>query len=122
MTRTEQANFSLATLLGWSKLALAGGGAILGTPPNDAPACRGQAMVPDWCGDWAAAGPLMVEYGAYPQFHCPDSSLMHVRHEFAPDTFISLRDFPSRDAAVRFAVVSIVTESLRAKRKARSGT
>lgn len=120
MTRSEQANFSLATLLGWCNLALVGGGAILGTPPGGAPNSRGQAMVPDWCGDWAVAGPLMVEHGAYPEFHCPGADHMYVRHEFSGATFIALRDFASRDAAVRFAVVAIVTESLRARRRVRS--
>jgi hypothetical protein len=120
MTRNEQANYSLATLLGWHNLALVGGGAILGTPPGGAPNSRGQAMVPDWCGDWAHAGPLMVEHGAYPKLHCPDSSQMYVRHEYAGGTILHLRDFPNREAAVRFAVVAIVTESLRVKRRVRS--
>lgn len=118
MTRTEQANYSLATLLGWCNLSLVGAGAILGTPPGGAPSSRGQAMVPDWCGDWLAAGPLMVEHGAYPKFHCPGAGQMYVRHEFATATFIDLSDFPNREAAVRFAVVAIVTEMLRAKRLA----
>jgi hypothetical protein len=121
MTRNEQANFSLATLLGWCNLVLAGGGAILGTPPGGAPRSRGQEMVPNWCDDWAATGPLMVEYGAYPKFHCPGAGQMHVEHEFAAGTFLQVRDFVSRDAAVRFVVVAIVTEMLRAKRKTRGG-
>jgi hypothetical protein len=56
------ANMRLAMLLGWTNL-FAAGGALLGTPPAGAPSCRGQAPVPNWCGDWGAAGPLLGAYG-----------------------------------------------------------
>lgn len=49
------ANKRLAELLGWSNL-IEVGGALVGTPPAGAAASRGQALVPDWLGDWAAAG------------------------------------------------------------------
>ena len=35
----------------------------MGTPTSDAPSSRGQAPVPDWCGDWQACGPLLAEFG-----------------------------------------------------------
>lgn len=55
------ANKRLAELLGWSGLVEVGG-SLLGTPPDGAPNSRGQALVPDWMGDWAAAGPLLAQF------------------------------------------------------------
>ncbi|AYM76920.1 hypothetical protein D9M09_14765 [Janthinobacterium agaricidamnosum] len=55
------ANKRLAELLGWSNIAEVNG-ALIGTPPAGAAESRGQALVPDWASDWAAAGPLAVEY------------------------------------------------------------
>ena len=55
------ANKRLAELLGWTSI-IEVGGALVGTPPAGAAASRGQAMVPDWTGDWAAAGPLSTEH------------------------------------------------------------
>lgn len=55
------ANKRLAELLGWTKIAEVNG-ALIGTPPAGAAESRGQALVPDWMGDWAAAGPLAAEY------------------------------------------------------------
>lgn len=56
-----EANRRLAELLGWTEIFDVGG-ALLGTPPPGAPACRNQAKVPDWTGDWRDCGPLMTEY------------------------------------------------------------
>lgn len=55
------ANKRLAELLGWSSLAEVGG-ALVGTPPAGAAESRGQALVPDWAGDWLAIGPLAAEH------------------------------------------------------------
>lgn len=55
------ANRRLAELRGWTKI-VAAAGALLGEPPAGAPECRGQALVPDWCGDWRHAGALLAEY------------------------------------------------------------
>jgi hypothetical protein len=54
------ANRCLAELLGWKDIFDVGG-ALLGTPPPGVPACRNQAKVPDWTGDWRACGPLLAE-------------------------------------------------------------
>jgi hypothetical protein len=54
-------NHRLATLLGWTNI-IDNGGALLGTPPEGEPQCRGQARVPDWTGDWRDCGPLMARY------------------------------------------------------------
>lgn len=65
MTRQRElaANRRLAELLGWSAIVDVGG-ALLGCPPAGQPACRGQAKVPDWMGDWRDCGPLMVAFNA----------------------------------------------------------
>ncbi len=60
MKTPMELNKRLAELLGWENLFDAGG-TLIGRPPGGAENSRDQAAVPDWCGDWAAAGPLMVE-------------------------------------------------------------
>lgn len=57
-------NKELAALLGW-KDVFEIGGALMGTPKHGAENSRGQALVPDWVGDWAACGPLMADFGIY---------------------------------------------------------
>ncbi|TQK10226.1 hypothetical protein [Herbaspirillum sp. SJZ107] len=54
---SHEANRRLAELLGWTDL-FSTGGAWLGQPPGVLPPSR----VPDWCGDWAACGPLQAQY------------------------------------------------------------
>lgn len=54
-------NRRLATALGWTNI-IETGGALLGTPPEGEPQCRGQAKVPDWTGDWRECGPLIGEH------------------------------------------------------------
>ena len=55
------ANKRLAELLGWANIVEVGG-SLLGTPPAGEAESRGQALVMDWAGDWAAIGPLAAEY------------------------------------------------------------
>ena len=54
------ANKRLAELLGWSSLVEVGG-SLLGMPPAGAAESRGQALVPDWAGDWSVIGPMAAE-------------------------------------------------------------
>ena len=54
------ANKCLAELLGWSSIAEVNG-ALVGSPPAGTAESRGQALVPDWAGDWAAIGPMAAE-------------------------------------------------------------
>jgi len=51
-------NHRLALALGWTNIA-AVDGSLLGTPPGGAPNSRGQALIPNWTGDNAAALLLM---------------------------------------------------------------
>jgi hypothetical protein len=55
------ANRRLATALSWTAIHDVGG-ALLGTPPADHPQCRGEALVPNWTGNWLDCGPLLVEH------------------------------------------------------------
>ena len=97
------ANKRLAELLGWSNL-IEVGGALVGTPPAGAAASRGQALVPDWMGDWAAAGPLLAQF---------DIRLIPVSAGVDAAGFLEwYRFYPDRDAAARAAIVKAVTHRL----------
>jgi hypothetical protein len=107
MTRAEQlaANRRLAELTGWSGIVDVGG-ALLGTPPRGQAACRGQAAVPDWSGDWRACGPLLSE-------HLIDVG--HLRTLVAaasPQGCRTAGVSTNRDAATRAVIVAAVIAKL----------
>lgn len=97
------ANKRLAELLGWSSIAEVGG-ALVGTPPAGAAESRGQALVPDWLGDWTAAAPLLVQFEIrlMPMLAGVDASGFLEWYRFYPDT----------DAAARAAIVKAATHRL----------
>jgi len=97
------ANKRLAELLGWTRIVEVGG-ALVGTPPAGAAASRCQALVPDWLGDWAAAGPLLAQFEIRltPASTCVDASGFLARY----------RCYQDRDAAARAAIVKAVTHRL----------
>ena len=101
------ANKRLAELLGWSRIAEVGG-ALVGMPPAGAAESRGQALVPDWMGDWAAAGPLLAQFEIRltPASTCVDASGFLARY----------RRYPDRDAAARAAIVMAATHRLECTR------
>lgn len=103
--RCETANWRLATLLGWTSIVSAGGGVLLGTPPGGAPSSRGQAQVPDWCGSWDACGPLMVEHACFPKLGLLERGVVYVIRNDVPVGSLAVADFPSKDHAVRTAIV-----------------
>jgi hypothetical protein len=97
------ANKRLAELLGWSNIVEVGG-ALVGTPPAGVVASRGQAMVPDWMGDWAAAGPLLAQF---------EIRLMPMSAGVDAGGFLEwYRFYPDKDAAARAALVKAVTHRL----------
>jgi hypothetical protein len=97
------ANKRLAELLGWSLIAEVGG-ALVGTPPAGAAQSRGQAMVPDWLGDWAAAAPLLAQF---------EIRLMPMSAGVDAGGFLEwYRFYPDKDAAARAAIVKAVTYRL----------
>lgn len=105
------ANKRLAELLGWTNLIDAGG-ALVGTPPDGAAESRGQAMVPNWAGDWAAAGPLVAEYRVDLEWSHDGKDVVAIinRNDMYGKFPALLGDFSSPDAAARAAVVRAVTE------------
>ncbi|NHQ93325.1 hypothetical protein [Janthinobacterium lividum] len=101
------ANKRLAELLGWTSIVEVGG-ALVGTPPAGAAASRCQAMVPDWTGDWAAAGPLLAQF---------EIRLMPMSAGVDAAGFLEwYRLYPDRDAAARGAIVKAVTHRLEKSR------
>ena len=110
--RCRAANWQLAALLGWTELCQAGG-ATLGRPPGGAPASRGQARVPDWCGDWDACGPLMLEHRVCPALDRLDEGVVSVMHGAETLGQLVVLDFPSHAHAVRAGVVYAVIGRLK---------
>jgi hypothetical protein len=102
-------NCRLAELLGWTNITELSG-ALLGTPPAGLPECRGQALIPDWAGDWRDCGPLGsahrigVEHG--------DVTVRAVLGHGA--TRVKIGPFGDRDATARRAIVSSVIAKLEA--------
>ena len=116
--RCESANWTLATLLGWTELCNAGG-ALLGRPPAGVPESRGQAQVPNWCGDWNACGALMVEQGVCPVLNLLDKDVVYVQRGREPVGHLVVSEWPTRDHAVRAAIVFAVIGRLRGRVAAR---
>ncbi|PHV25820.1 hypothetical protein CSQ93_21610 [Janthinobacterium sp. BJB426] len=105
------ANKRLAELLGWSSIVEVGG-ALVGTPPAGAAESRGQALVPDWLGDWTSAGPLVVEYRVDLEWTYGGRDVVAIinRNDMYEEFPVLLADFSTPDAAARAAVVRAVAE------------
>lgn len=95
-----EANRKLAASLGWTSIFEVGN-SLMGTPPDGAPRSRGQALVPDWCGDWLAAGPLAAQYRLSVACMVKGVSVGGEYQQYAEHT--------SRDHAVRYLIVLAVT-------------
>lgn len=103
------ANKRLAGLLGWTNLVEVGG-SLLGRPADGAESSRGQALVPNWAGDWAAIGPLAAEHqvdvlhswgSVHAKWNAVSAARARVDH-IADD----------RDAATRMALTLAVADKL----------
>ncbi|OBV38076.1 hypothetical protein [Janthinobacterium psychrotolerans] len=105
------ANKRLAELLGWTNIAEVGG-ALVGTPPAGAAESRGQALVPDWMSDWAAAGLLVVEHRVDLEWSHDGQDVVAIinRSDMYGKFPVLLGDFSTPDEAARAAVVRAVTE------------
>ena len=100
-----ECNRTLAGLLGWTEIVDLGG-ALLGLPPAGDPQCRGQALVPDWHGDWRDCGPLIEMASIDILCWWPD--------QFEVDRAMHVcADHASRDAAMRHAIVQAAINTLR---------
>ncbi|MCX7289574.1 hypothetical protein [Janthinobacterium sp.] len=76
----------------------------LGTSPTGAAESRGQALVPDWMGVWATAGPLLAQFEIRltPASTCIDA-----------DGFLAwYRFYPNRDAAALAAIMKAAIHRL----------
>lgn len=106
------ANKRLAELLGWTSL-IEVGGALVGMPQAGTAASRGQAMVPDWAGDWAAAGPLIGQFSMSVGFTGLDAVATARDYEKGA-AFEAIADHATPDAAARFAIVRAITRAMEA--------
>jgi len=102
------ANKRLAELLGWSRIAEVGG-ALVGTPPAGAAESRGQALVPDWVGDWTATGPLLAQFEICPMFMSTYVGAGGTAELYSVHG-------GDRDAAVRLAIVKAAKHRLEKSR------
>ena len=105
------ANKRLAELLGWTHITEVGG-ALVGTSPAGVAESRGQALVPDWVGDWAAAGQLICEYRVDLEWSHDGMDVVAIinRNDMYGKFPVLLADFSTPDAAARAAVVRAVAE------------
>lgn len=110
MDKYTEANKRLAIALGWTEIKEVAG-ALLGTPPDGAPGSRGQAMVPDWCGDWSACGPLIAKHSldifqSWGQVGARPDDQAHQRRVPISDCGYD-RDFATRCAIVKSATAEL---------------
>ena len=105
-------NQRLAELLGWTSIVEVGG-ALVGMPQAGTAASRGQAMVPDWAGDWAAAGPLIGQFSMSVGFTGLDAVATARDYEKGA-AFEAIADHATPDAAARFAIVRAITRAMEA--------
>ena len=109
MNKYTEANKRLALALGWTEIVEVGG-ALLGTPPDGAPKSRGQAMVPDWCGDWRECGPLMAAH-SMDIFH-GWGSVAAVPDNEKNKSRVAVDCDDDRDLATRYAIVQVAASEL----------
>jgi len=107
--RYNAKNAQLARSLGWTDIVELGE-SLLGRPVGGAPDSRDQAKIPDWCGDWQAAGALVAQYGVsvriWPHGVKARIDVVPVSHQ----TFFG--NHRDRATAIRHAIVSAVVMHL----------
>lgn len=110
-----QLNHRLASLLGWTEIVNVGG-AWLGRPPGGSQKSRDQAKVPDWCGDWAACGPLLSQYVRRLQLW-PHRVVAGATSPSVDDCdFMQDRQDGGDDAALRRVIVAVTISKLEVRR------
>lgn len=77
------------------------------------------ADYPQWCRDWTACGPLMVEYNLSPEFDNKHGCVSIEYHERAYNDYHGYyrvhehyANHPTKDTAVRYAIVHAVIAKL----------
>jgi hypothetical protein len=107
-------NRRLATLLGWADI-IELGGALLGTPPAGEAQSRGQALVPNWAGDWRHCGPLSTEHQVDTLHNWTSVIAKWAVDGWRKTAVTDLEDgSDTRDDAARLAIVSAVISKLEA--------
>lgn len=108
---------ALATLIGWLDVE------IIGDRVSGHPAHFGFSMpreakcnVEQWTRNWNACGRLMVEHGCYPEEHSIGNAI-RVNHTTVPNgnkmgVCVLYKDHPTKDDAVRFAIVYAITRKI----------
>lgn len=121
MDKYLEVEHRLAELLGW-KIKRVGD---VATGWYD-PAGNYRVMLPQWCRDWSACGPLMVEHDCYPRLNNrgkpePYVEYVHVLENMPmerggissiAEDFVS--NHADRDACVRYVIVMAVIAKLEA--------
>jgi len=98
-------NAELAHKLGWTNIVELGG-SLLGCPAGGAPNSRDQAKIPDWCGDWQAAGDLIAQYQVCVRIW-PDG--VKARIDRVPVSHYSkFANHRDRATSIRYAIVRTV--------------
>lgn len=105
----QELNQRFAEILGWTNLFIMSG-AIIGTPPVGEEGVRGQAMVPDWTGDWRYCGPLQITYRISPTLLIPEN--IHQGMMFIAGGYLTFSNKEEADALIRCMYVVAVIEKL----------
>lgn len=118
MINYAEINARRADVDGWTRIVQVGSApfSMLGTPPDGAPNSRGQAMIPDYCGDWRHVGRALASYTKSSVW--TDEIFCYVVLRDL-ESHVAMRemiaDHPSLDAAMRTAVIKAETMLLRAR-------
>lgn len=120
MDKYLEAEKRLAELLGWRYKAPKRIGVFSGwLDPNDA----AHSHPPQWCRDWTACGPLIVEYNLSPEFDNKHGCVSIEYHERAYNDYHGYyrvhehyANHPTKDTAVRYAIVQAVIAKLEQER------
>jgi len=91
-------------------------GTLLGEPPDGAKNSRGQALVPDYCGDWRHAGLALSAYTGSSVW--TDQAYAYAKLQDCENT-VALReliaDHPTLDTAIKTAIIRAETAIMNAR-------
>lgn len=105
------AEIRLASLLGWTKLKVVND-AVLGTPPEGHYCVRGEAMAPMWARCWKSCAPLMAQYNCWPSRSTTAINVNIIISGKYRLIAIQLGNHESIDDAIRFGIVTAVSNKL----------
>ena len=103
---------------GWTNIICVDGvqGTLLGEPPDGAANSRGQAMVPDYCGDWRHASLALSAYTGSSVW--TDQDYVYAKLQDIENT-VAFREVilahPTIDAAIKAAIIRAETAIMNAR-------